>query len=440
MAAIAPDPTASAAPGWLGSFVETGSRAPARRSRIASPRPDGSSRRSGARRPTTSRAPRRPRGGPARLGRDELPGAGPRPAPRRRDLRGEPRRVRHLDPARDRRLAQQDAPRVELRLPARSSTRRRCRPSRTARSCRRASRAGSRWSAGSRSASSARSRRGTRRGAGDARRRARAGARQRRRPQAGPADAGRRRRDVRGGLPRGGPARGAAPGRRRRRRRRRGARDRPQHPGRVLHRLDRRSGGASASWPAACSRRSRSSSAATTRSSSSTTPTSMRPPPRARSPRSSSRARSASPPAATSSIAAWPTPYIAPSRTRRSASGRATRTARTSSSGPIVNEKQIARVDGIVQRSIDGRRGRSTGATFEGLFYRPTVLTSVTQDMPAFTDEIFGPVAPITVFDTEEEAVALANASAYGLVRRSTRARRRAGWRWPTGCGPAWST
>ena len=36
--------------------------------------------------------------------------------------------------------------------------------------------------------------------------------------------------------------------------------------------------------------------------------------------------------------------------------------------------------------------------------------------MPAFTDEIFGPVAPITVFDTDEEAIALANASTYGLV------------------------
>jgi benzaldehyde dehydrogenase (NAD) len=84
--------------------------------------------------------------------------------------------------------------------------------------------------------------------------------------------------------------------------------------------------------------------------------------------------------------------------------------------GPIVNEKQIARVDGIVQRSIAAGAVVNEGATFEGLFYRPTVLTSVTPDMPAFTDEIFGPVAPITVFDTDEEAIALANASRYGLV------------------------
>jgi benzaldehyde dehydrogenase (NAD) len=84
--------------------------------------------------------------------------------------------------------------------------------------------------------------------------------------------------------------------------------------------------------------------------------------------------------------------------------------------GPIVNEKQIARVDRIVQRSIAAGAVVNEGATFEGLFYRPTVLTAVTPEMPAFTDEIFGPVAPITVFETEEEAIALANASSYGLV------------------------
>jgi benzaldehyde dehydrogenase (NAD) len=84
--------------------------------------------------------------------------------------------------------------------------------------------------------------------------------------------------------------------------------------------------------------------------------------------------------------------------------------------GPIVNEKQIARVDGIVQRSIAAGAVVNEGATYAGLFYRPTVLTSVTPEMPAFTDEIFGPVAPITVFETEEEAIALANASSYGLV------------------------
>ncbi len=84
--------------------------------------------------------------------------------------------------------------------------------------------------------------------------------------------------------------------------------------------------------------------------------------------------------------------------------------------GPIVNEKQIRRVDDIVQRSIGGGARLVTGGTYEGLFYQPTVLAEVTQDVPAWTDEIFGPVAPVTTFRTDEEALALANASEYGLV------------------------
>jgi benzaldehyde dehydrogenase (NAD) len=84
--------------------------------------------------------------------------------------------------------------------------------------------------------------------------------------------------------------------------------------------------------------------------------------------------------------------------------------------GPIVNEKQLARVDGIVRRSVDGGARLVEGGTYDGLFYRPTVLADVTTDLPAWTDEIFGPVAPVTTFDSDDEAVALANASEYGLV------------------------
>ncbi len=84
--------------------------------------------------------------------------------------------------------------------------------------------------------------------------------------------------------------------------------------------------------------------------------------------------------------------------------------------GPIVNEKQVARVDDIVTRSIAGGARLAEGGTHEGLYYRPTVLTDVTTDLPAWTDEIFGPVAPVTTFETDEEALALANATEYGLV------------------------
>ena len=84
--------------------------------------------------------------------------------------------------------------------------------------------------------------------------------------------------------------------------------------------------------------------------------------------------------------------------------------------GPIVNERQVRRVDDIVRRSVDGGARLVTGGTHDGLFYQPTVLADVTQDLPAWTDEIFGPVAPVTTFRTDEEALALANASDYGLV------------------------
>ena len=84
--------------------------------------------------------------------------------------------------------------------------------------------------------------------------------------------------------------------------------------------------------------------------------------------------------------------------------------------GPIVNEKQIRRVDDIVQRSVSGGARLVTGGTHEGLFYTPTVLSDVTTELPAWTDEIFGPVAPVTTFRTDDEAVALANQSEYGLV------------------------
>ena len=84
--------------------------------------------------------------------------------------------------------------------------------------------------------------------------------------------------------------------------------------------------------------------------------------------------------------------------------------------GPIVNEQQVARVDDIVKRSLAGGARLAEGGTHDGLFYRPTVLVDVTTDLPAWTDEIFGPVAPVTIFDTDDEALTLANASAYGLT------------------------
>jgi benzaldehyde dehydrogenase (NAD) len=85
--------------------------------------------------------------------------------------------------------------------------------------------------------------------------------------------------------------------------------------------------------------------------------------------------------------------------------------------GPIVNEKQLQRVDDIVQRSIQRGGARLVeGGTYQGLFYRPTVLADVKLDAPAWTDEIFGPVAPVVTFTSDDEAVELANSSSYGLA------------------------
>jgi len=83
--------------------------------------------------------------------------------------------------------------------------------------------------------------------------------------------------------------------------------------------------------------------------------------------------------------------------------------------GPLINDQQLNRVTDIVQRSIIAGARIAAGGTHEGRFYRPTVLTNVTTAAAAFTDEIFGPVAPVTTFKDDDEAIALANQTEYGL-------------------------
>jgi benzaldehyde dehydrogenase (NAD) len=84
--------------------------------------------------------------------------------------------------------------------------------------------------------------------------------------------------------------------------------------------------------------------------------------------------------------------------------------------GPIVNERQAASVERIVNATLAKGAKLLTGGSRKGLFFEPTVITGVTPGMAAFDEEIFGPVAPITTFGTDEEAIALANGSEYGLV------------------------
>jgi benzaldehyde dehydrogenase (NAD) len=83
--------------------------------------------------------------------------------------------------------------------------------------------------------------------------------------------------------------------------------------------------------------------------------------------------------------------------------------------GPIIDAHQRDAVHDVVTASVAAGARLVTGGTFEGLFYRPTVLDHVTVDSPAFQQEIFGPVAPVTTFETVEEAIRLASDTEYGL-------------------------
>nr|WP_296765260.1 benzaldehyde dehydrogenase [Rhodococcus sp. (in: high G+C Gram-positive bacteria)] len=84
--------------------------------------------------------------------------------------------------------------------------------------------------------------------------------------------------------------------------------------------------------------------------------------------------------------------------------------------GPLINETQLKNVDRIVSETVAAGAEIRAGGNHRGLFFEPTVLAGVTTSMPAFREEIFGPVAPVIVVRDEDEAVAVANDSEYGLV------------------------
>jgi benzaldehyde dehydrogenase (NAD) len=83
--------------------------------------------------------------------------------------------------------------------------------------------------------------------------------------------------------------------------------------------------------------------------------------------------------------------------------------------GPVIDAGQVSRIHSIVEATVAEGATLSAGGTFEGNFYKPTVLSDVTTGMSAWRDEIFGPVAPVLKFSTTEEAIALASDSDYGL-------------------------
>ncbi|MEU3202108.1 MULTISPECIES: aldehyde dehydrogenase family protein [unclassified Streptomyces] len=84
--------------------------------------------------------------------------------------------------------------------------------------------------------------------------------------------------------------------------------------------------------------------------------------------------------------------------------------------GPLINERQLVKVRDIVTDTVAAGARLVYGGKAEGLLHWPTVLSEVRPGMRAFDEEIFGPVAVVTAVDDVEEAVALANATDYGLA------------------------
>ena len=85
--------------------------------------------------------------------------------------------------------------------------------------------------------------------------------------------------------------------------------------------------------------------------------------------------------------------------------------------GPLVNDKACNDVHHLVTASVaQGAKVLTGGEAPQHGFYQPTVLTQVSNDMPIAREEIFGPVSPIIPFEFEEEVIALANDTEYGLA------------------------
>ncbi len=87
--------------------------------------------------------------------------------------------------------------------------------------------------------------------------------------------------------------------------------------------------------------------------------------------------------------------------------------------GPLIDEAAVAKMEAHVGDAVARGAALATGGhrlEGPGHFWEPTLLTEVTPDMRIYREETFGPVAAVTVFDDDDEAVAMANDTTYGLA------------------------
>ncbi|WP_405161615.1 benzaldehyde dehydrogenase [Nocardia sp. NBC_01499] len=83
--------------------------------------------------------------------------------------------------------------------------------------------------------------------------------------------------------------------------------------------------------------------------------------------------------------------------------------------GPVIDAGQRDKIHQFVTSAVDAGAELVAGGKYRELFYRPTVLSGVSETMPVYAQEVFGPVAPVLSFRSEDEAVRLATGNDYGL-------------------------
>lgn len=83
--------------------------------------------------------------------------------------------------------------------------------------------------------------------------------------------------------------------------------------------------------------------------------------------------------------------------------------------GPLINQRAVDKVHSHVQEAVMAGAELVTGGQYDNLLYYPTIVTDVKPEMRLFQEQTFGPVAPIVIVDSAEEALSAANNSTYGL-------------------------